>query len=64
MTSHKTGVLARLAVRLVGHALEIPEEQIKLLTNFAEKIGVAFQIQNDLLNLEGEEYIATKGYVG
>jgi len=27
-------------------------------------MGVAFQIQDDLLNLEGEDYAATKGYNG
>lgn len=27
-------------------------------------MGVAFQIQDDLLNLEGEDYAKTKGYSG
>lgn len=27
-------------------------------------MGVAFQIQDDLLNLEGEEFKKTKGYSG
>lgn len=27
-------------------------------------MGVAFQIQDDLLNLEGEEFKKTKGYNG
>lgn len=27
-------------------------------------MGVTFQIQDDLLNLEGEEYSKTKGYSG
>ena len=64
MTSHKTGVLARLSVRLVAAAIDLPEQQTQALSRFAESIGVAFQIQNDLLNLEGEEYIAVKGYSG
>jgi len=29
-----------------------------------KKIGVAFQIEDDILNLVGEEYIKTKGYGG
>lgn len=64
MTAHKTGVLARLSTRLVCVALNIPYEQEVVLARLAEAMGVAFQIKDDLLNLEGEEYIKTKGFSG
>jgi geranylgeranyl pyrophosphate synthase len=51
MTAHKTGVLARLSVRLVCVALNIDDEKSKAISNLAESMGVAFQIQDDLLNL-------------
>ena len=64
MTAHKTGVLARMSTRLTCAALKISEEKSEHLAKFAEKIGVAFQIQDDILNLVGEEYVKTKGYGG
>lgn len=51
MCSYKTGTLARLAAKLgaiLGHATEA---QIESLGRFATAIGVAFQIQDDILNL-------------
>ena len=53
MTAHKTGVLARLSSRLVCVHLNLSEREESLLGRFAETMGVAFQIQDDLLNLEG-----------
>jgi geranylgeranyl pyrophosphate synthase len=54
MTAHKTGVLARLSARLVCVYLNLSEKESAVLAKFAETMGVAFQIQDDLLNLEGE----------
>lgn len=56
MTAHKTGVLARLSSRLVCAALGLNEALEKSISTFSERIGVAFQIQDDILNLEGEDY--------
>ncbi|KRW99378.1 Terpenoid synthase [Pseudocohnilembus persalinus] len=64
MTSHKTGVLARLSSRLVCTALDLDVESEQIISRFAERIGVAFQIQDDILNIDGEEYLATKGMMG
>ena len=64
MTAHKTGVLARLSSRLVCTYLNLDKRETAVLARFAETMGVAFQIQDDLLNLEGEEFIKTKGYNG
>ncbi len=54
MTAHKTGVLARLSSRLVCTYLNLDKKEAEVLARFAETMGVAFQIQDDLLNLEGE----------
>lgn len=65
MTAHKTGVLARLVVRMTCVVLDVKEDLAKKLSLFSERIGVAFQIQDDLLNIEpGEKYLKTKGYCG
>ncbi len=64
MTAHKTGVLVRLASRVTCAALNVSKFETDILARFAETLGVAFQIQDDLLNLEGDEFIKTKGYNG
>lgn len=65
MVAHKTGVLARLITRLTCAVLNISQEITQKLSVFAERIGLAFQIQDDLLNLEpGEKFLKTKGYCG
>ena len=56
MCAFKTGTLARLAVRigtLLGNA---NKKQIDALTKFAESIGVAFQIQDDILNITNKKW--------
>lgn len=65
MVSHKTGVLARLVTRLTCAVLRLPKNITKKLSVFAERLGLAFQIQDDLLNLQpGEKFLKTKGYCG
>lgn len=65
MVAHKTGVLARLITRLTCAVLNIPETITEKLSVFAERLGLAFQIQDDILNLEpGEKFLKTKGYCG
>ncbi|EAR95693.2 polyprenyl synthetase protein (macronuclear) [Tetrahymena thermophila SB210] len=64
MTAHKTGVLARLSSRLICAAVNTSVEDEMTISRFSERIGVAFQIQDDILNLEGEEYKKTKGQSG
>lgn len=50
---HKTGELIRLAARLGGHAAEADERCMRALTDYAEALGLAFQIVDDLLDLSG-----------
>jgi geranylgeranyl pyrophosphate synthase len=53
MTAHKTGNLARLSAKLVCVYLDLPQKDFDILSRYAETMGVAFQIQDDLLNLTG-----------
>ncbi|KAM3144091.1 hypothetical protein pb186bvf_003855 [Paramecium bursaria] len=63
MAAQKTGGLANLAAHLSCITLN-KEKYSKHLGNFAAQIGVAFQIQDDILNLVGDEFKKTKGYLG
>ncbi len=53
MCANKTGTLARLAAKLGAILGNGTEMQVNALGKFAESIGIAFQIQDDILNLEG-----------
>jgi len=50
---HKTGELLRVAARLGAHAAEAGPATMDALTRFAEALGLAFQIVDDLLDLTG-----------
>jgi len=57
----KTGVLARFSTKLGAILGKGKEKQADALARFGESIGVAFQIQDDILNLVGEEFQKGKG---
>ncbi len=50
---HKTGQLLRVAARLGAHAAEADAATMDALTRYAEALGLAFQIVDDLLDLTG-----------
>lgn len=62
MCAYKTGTLARLSARLAVILSGGSEETEKALGKFAESIGVAFQIQDDILSASGKEFQAKKGF--
>jgi len=64
MCSNKTGVLARLSARLTSLISGAGPDFINHIGRFAEAIGVAFQIQDDILNLTGEEFVKKNSCVG
>jgi len=51
--THKTGALIRASVRVGGIAGGAEEEQLQVLTRYAERVGLAFQIVDDILDIEG-----------
>ncbi len=55
MCAYKTGALARMSARLAANFAGAGSDETEALGKYAEAIGVAFQIQDDVLNLEGEE---------
>ncbi len=53
MCANKTGTLARLSAKLGAILGNGTERQVNALGKFAESIGIAFQIKDDILNLKG-----------
>ena len=50
---HKTGMLIRAAVRMGAIAAGATDRQLDDMTGYAEDIGLAFQIADDVLNVTG-----------
>jgi len=57
---NKTGALLKLSVRMGAILGECTEEELQRLSKYAEKIGLAFQIKDDILSEEGKEEILGK----
>ena len=57
---NKTGALLTLCVRMGAILSEASQEDLNRLTSYAEKIGLAFQIKDDILSEEGDEKILGK----
>lgn len=57
---NKTGEFLKLAVRTGAILGEASVEDIERLTKYAKKIGLAFQIKDDILSEEGNEEILGK----
>ena len=57
---NKTGALLKLCVRMGAILGGANDEELKGLTSYAEKIGLAFQIKDDILSEEGDEKVLGK----
>lgn len=57
---NKTGALLKLCVRMGAILGDATEAELQNLSNYAEKIGLAFQIKDDILSKEGNEEILGK----
>jgi geranylgeranyl diphosphate synthase type I len=61
MCAYKTGTLARMSARLAAVLAGADERLVNKLGRFAESIGVAFQMQDDVLDLTSAEFTEKKG---
>ena len=57
---NKTGALLRLCARMGAILAGASDSDLERLTSYAEKIGLAFQIKDDILSEEGNEEILGK----
>lgn len=58
--THKTGALILVSVRVGAKLGGASEETLKALTHYGERIGHAFQIADDILNVEGKAALLGK----
>ncbi|MBN1385690.1 polyprenyl synthetase family protein [Candidatus Woesearchaeota archaeon] len=56
MCAFKTGCLARLPVKMGAVLAGASRKEINALSRFAEAVGIAFQIKDDILNLTGSKH--------
>ena len=52
---HKTGALIRASVRIGAILARVDDDTLELITRYGEKIGLAFQIIDDILDVEGDQ---------
>jgi geranylgeranyl pyrophosphate synthase len=64
MCAYKTGTLARMAAKMAAVISDAEPKLVEKLGRLAESIGVAFQMQDDVLDLTGQEFAKSKGCVG
>ena len=64
MCAYKTGTLARMAARIAAVLCDASEDTVERLGRFAEAVGVAFQIQDDVLDLTSKKFAEKKGGKG
>jgi len=56
----KTGSLARLSARMACRLANLSPSQEEKVSNFSDAVAVAFQIQDDILNIAGDEALYGK----
>jgi geranylgeranyl pyrophosphate synthase len=61
MCAYKTGTLARMAAKLAAVLSGASEDTVNRLGSFAEAVGIAFQIQDDILDLSSSKFADKKG---
>ncbi len=56
MIEKKTAALARMCCELGGYLANGSKEDIKALSNYGKYLGIAFQIQDDLLDITADKF--------
>ncbi|UCD96105.1 MAG: polyprenyl synthetase family protein [Candidatus Bathyarchaeota archaeon] len=64
MCAYKTGTLAAMAAKMAAILSQADDTLIARLGEYAAAIGVAFQIQDDILDLTGKTFAKAKGTIG
>ena len=57
---NKTGALLKLCVRMGAILAGVDDDKLSKLTAYADKIGLAFQVKDDILSEEGDEKVTGK----
>ncbi len=60
MHAHKTGALINASVLMGAHAANATPEQVRALSDYADCIGLSFQIRDDILDVEGDTAVIGK----
>lgn len=61
MHRHKTGALIEASVRIGAMtSAQLTERQLAVLSQYARALGLAFQVQDDLLDIEGDTAVIGK----
>lgn len=60
LQDHKTGAIIKSSAMAGGILAGASEKEIEALKEFAGKLGLAFQIQDDILDVEGDENVLGK----
>jgi geranylgeranyl pyrophosphate synthase len=61
MCAYKTGTLARMAAKIAAVLCDASSDTVERLGRFSEATGVAFQIQDDVLDLTSKQFAKSKG---
>jgi geranylgeranyl diphosphate synthase, type II len=56
----KTGMMIRVSLRAGAILADAADEQIESLSNYGEQVGLAYQIVDDILNVEGDRTLLGK----
>jgi geranylgeranyl pyrophosphate synthase len=64
MSSLKTGALFRMSAQIAGALARVDDTILEELGQFACSIGVAYQIKDDVLDIEGDKFAEGKGGQG
>jgi len=62
--TRKTGALILVSIQIGGMLGGAKEETLKVLTHYGERVGLAFQIVDDILNVEGKAALLGKSTGG